>query len=473
MSELIGSAPDVIAGPGQAMNAIGGSHGHGLLAGSLEQILPPVEADHDYLPDRHSGQIGSGDIAYGFGRVIGRCPYVDMPQNEIEAYFRPSDSAQGETALARKIITFCRQQYATWGEYRNRVNVFRRDMRQASLALDDTEYAHIDIVYPPGRDRNNAVEDKTQAATTEKPPQTVALPDRQPGGVEQIEKPCFLCSKPDDNQRALKYTDKAWILANPFPIIRDNHLTITMEHTPQRWDEVADSAFALAGDLGNDWVVFYNGARVGASAPKHAHIQAGRIRLPIESDAKKAWLDRDMPGVVEQVHLRDDVQAFVPRKLGRSVLVINGQNPDSVRQAVGEAITKLPKYDEHEEPDINVVIKQGSDEEGNRIFTAYLFPRRAFRAKSFSKDGNPSEIDKFAIGIASLELAGILAVTLMNDYKKLVTLSENSQQGERTGPQIDRVAPENLRRVRGAIRQMFADVSPDIDKFIGNLQSAA
>lgn len=95
----------------------------------------------------------------------------------------------------------------------------------------------------------------------------------------QVHRPCFLCpeARPAE-QRALPYVDEVThheyqILVNPFPIV-PGHLTIVAAtHTPQdlagRIGDMARLARALPGHL-----VFFNGAKSGASAPDHAHFQA-------------------------------------------------------------------------------------------------------------------------------------------------------------------------------------------------------
>lgn len=92
------------------------------------------------------------------------------------------------------------------------------------------------------------------------------------------ERPCFLCkcNRPDV-QESIPILDGRWeVLVNPFPIL-DHHLTIACTaHTPQRMtlQDMADM-MAISRML-PDYVVFYNGARCGASAPDHKHLQAGR-----------------------------------------------------------------------------------------------------------------------------------------------------------------------------------------------------
>ena len=87
---------------------------------------------------------------------------------------------------------------------------------------------------------------------------------------------CFLCreNRPEV-QTAIPWLDgKYEILINPFPIF-PRHLTIpATDHTPQRIAGRIADMLLLAHEL-EDYTVFYNGPRCGASAPDHMHFQAG------------------------------------------------------------------------------------------------------------------------------------------------------------------------------------------------------
>lgn len=94
---------------------------------------------------------------------------------------------------------------------------------------------------------------------------------------------CFLCAaqRPPE-QEALAFGTRYDLLVNPFPIF-PRHLTVVdRAHIEQRIAGRFDDLLKLSAAL-TDYVVFYNGPRCGASAPDHAHFQAGsRGLLPIE-----------------------------------------------------------------------------------------------------------------------------------------------------------------------------------------------
>ena len=87
------------------------------------------------------------------------------------------------------------------------------------------------------------------------------------------ERKCFLCAENrPDMQQGISFMNKYIILCNPFPILQ-NHLTIPLHsHVPQLIGKKINDMLSLAELLPN-YVVFYNGAKCGASAPDHFHFQ--------------------------------------------------------------------------------------------------------------------------------------------------------------------------------------------------------
>ncbi|MCK5371279.1 MAG: DUF4922 domain-containing protein, partial [Cyclobacteriaceae bacterium] len=89
------------------------------------------------------------------------------------------------------------------------------------------------------------------------------------------ERPCFLCRHNlPKKQVGLPVLDNYLILVNPFPIFPE-HLTIPhLNHIDQRIEDKFVEMLEIAKAL-EDFTVFYNGPKCGASAPDHFHFQAG------------------------------------------------------------------------------------------------------------------------------------------------------------------------------------------------------
>ena len=90
-------------------------------------------------------------------------------------------------------------------------------------------------------------------------------------------RPCFLCAA---NRPAEQIVENALgsleLLVNPYPIL-SMHLTLpSKEHTPQLLRPMYADMLHLA-ERWSGMALFYNGAKCGASAPDHAHLQAARL----------------------------------------------------------------------------------------------------------------------------------------------------------------------------------------------------
>ena len=97
------------------------------------------------------------------------------------------------------------------------------------------------------------------------------------------ERKCFLCpANLPLVQKGIPFENTYQILVNPFPIFPQHFTIPTYEHVDQLVLNRYKEMLALAKDL-NEYTFFYNGHKCGASAPDHAHFQAGsKGFMPIE-----------------------------------------------------------------------------------------------------------------------------------------------------------------------------------------------
>ncbi len=96
-------------------------------------------------------------------------------------------------------------------------------------------------------------------------------------------RPCFLCkeNRPSE-QHGFFITDDYIVLCNPRPIF-PHHFTISKEEHTQQEILGREKAFLeIVRLVGNDNIVFFNGAKAGASAPDHLHFQDCKVdALPL------------------------------------------------------------------------------------------------------------------------------------------------------------------------------------------------
>ncbi len=159
--------------------------------------------------------------------------------------------------------SFFERQLAQWPECRQRYEQLSQAGRR-KLVVDGREYV---LAFNPGRSTS------AKALIVNGKPMTM--------GVEQKDevRPCFLCEHalPEQQLRVqidtLPLHHQYLVAVNPFPIV-DHHFTIICkEHIRQdfkgrMWD------MAYFADLFPDYLIFFNGACSGASAPDHMHFQA-------------------------------------------------------------------------------------------------------------------------------------------------------------------------------------------------------
>jgi len=196
------------------------------------------------------------------------------------------------------------------------------------------------------------------------------------------ERPCFLCSanRPID-QKSIIFNKDYQILINPYPIF-PLHLTIpTIEHTDQliasRYSDMLDLACQL-----NNFVVFYNGPKAGASAPDHFHFQAGNKGfLPIETH--RNWNNA--------VHIKSD------NKL--QMIYRFEQFYHSLHIPTGE-----------DEPKLNILTWYE-----NQNWTTYIFSRKKHRPVCFFAEGDANML----ISPGTVDLSGVFITPLEKDFEKI------------------------------------------------------
>lgn len=184
------------------------------------------------------------------------------------------------------IESFYTEQLTSWDECRRRYESLSLAQRKEVL-VDGRSYT---LVFNPSR--------------------IVSATAKVDGG--KVSRPCFLCpSARPLEQKALHIVTQPLgheydILVNPYPILERHFTIVCSEHTPQTvkgrmWD------MAYLADLMPDYLIFFNGACSGASAPDHMHFQAvPKALVPITSWNKEAQLDagvcEKMPNISDSDH---------------------------------------------------------------------------------------------------------------------------------------------------------------------------
>ncbi|MDD2436393.1 MAG: DUF4922 domain-containing protein [Massilibacteroides sp.] len=221
--------------------------------------------------------------------------------------------------------------------------------------------------------------------------------------VQSIRKrACFLCreNRPVE-QKGIPLLEKYTLLINPFPIF-PRHLTIPeVTHTPQRIEGHFTDMLELANTF-DDYILFYNGAHCGASAPDHMHFQAGNKGvLPFENEwkRKRTLLRQAKRGNIWKIS--DNL---------RTGWILEGDDPSGLHSLFNTIYKLLPIVSEEEEPRINLLLWR---EEAKWI--AVLFPRKTHRPACFFAEGEA----QLTVSPASVDLGGVFIIPREQDFEKI------------------------------------------------------
>ena len=215
---------------------------------------------------------------------------------------------------------------------------------------------------------------------------------------------CFLCeeNRPEEQQSvdAGEYT----LLVNPYPIF-PQHFTIPREgHSDQQIKPYFSDMLELAEAL-DDFIIFYNGPKCGASAPDHMHFQAGtKDFLPLLADYK-----RMKPTHGKLLEEGVNYQLFQLKNYLRTLYCIESDTILSAQNIFENLYIKW-QDGKTEEPMMNIVC---SYEDG--IWYTYIFPRTVFRPWQYTAIGN----DQLLVSPATVEMSGIFITPIESHFEKI------------------------------------------------------
>ena len=215
---------------------------------------------------------------------------------------------------------------------------------------------------------------------------------------------CFLCieNRPEEQQGidAGEYT----ILVNPYPIFPQHFTIPRKEHSDQLIKPYFKDMLELAEAM-DDFIVFYNGPKCGASAPDHMHFQAGtKDFLPLLNDYKRL-----KPTCSELLEEGVNYQLFQLKKYLRNVYCIESDTILSAQNIFDNLYIKW-QNGKTEEPMMNIVC---SYEDG--IWYTLIFPRSAFRPWQYTAEGER----QLLVSPATVEMSGIFITPIESHFEKI------------------------------------------------------
>ncbi len=217
---------------------------------------------------------------------------------------------------------------------------------------------------------------------------------------------CFLCgeNRPAE-QDGLQWGSEYMILINPYPIF-PRHLTIpNLNHVPQQISGRMPDMMRLAAYL-DDFIVFYNGPRCGASAPDHFHFQAGNKGfMTFDSDLERH-------GKKQLVKKSAGAEMYLVEGLARRAFVIYASSVEA-GDSMFECLYKaLPVNDGDVEPMLNILCWYTGGE-----WRIAVFPRVKHRPDCYFAEGEANIL----ITPASVDMGGVFIAPLEKDFEKVTS----------------------------------------------------
>ncbi len=214
-------------------------------------------------------------------------------------------------------------------------------------------------------------------------------------------RPCFLCDKNRPaEQTSISIGDYQW-LVNPFPIFPEHFTIPTIAHLPQSIAGRYCDLLRIAREA-EDFLFFYNGPRCGASAPDHAHFQAGNKGfLPLEKSLSRLHRTPLLhDGRAQLYAIEDYICPFF--------LMEAEQTKDA--EPLFEKVYASLQQNEEEEPMLNLWVWYD-----NGKWITCLFPRTAHRPSCYYAEGEANIL----LSPASVDMGGLFITPLEKDFEKI------------------------------------------------------
>ncbi len=218
------------------------------------------------------------------------------------------------------------------------------------------------------------------------------------------ERPCFLCEQNRPKEQIKKDIDGQYeLLVNPFPILPQHFTIPSLKHQPQRILNSYGEIHKLLEEY-PEMMVFYNGPQCGASAPDHAHFQAGTCGvLPLQMSWKR--LSSNLTKIVsindhEDISLIEDYHC--------TALLIRSRSQYGDEQLFRRLYDALPDMDP--EPMMNIVAWRRDED-----FLSVVFPRTKHRPECYYAEGD----EQYIISPGALDMAGLIITPRQEDFDRL------------------------------------------------------
>ena len=327
---------------------------------------------------------GNSDAALSVDRINANNLYKDRLRTlEIKARQAKNSGYQSQPSKTSPLYRYFDRQLRLWPEtrdrYRELTHVETRDLNVGSSTFE--------VQFNPARIRSTGAAISKEAVAA---------------------RPCFLCkaNRPKVQMTKIQNADYE-LLVNPYPIL-PMHFTIPMRrHQPQQIRGMYGEMIQLLKNY-PDLMVFYNGPMCGASAPDHAHLQAGTSGiLPLQREWQR--LSRNLTEVARR---GEDATLSVIEDYPCAALAIRSRSRRGSERMFATLYHALPKVPDQTEPMLNVVAWRADDE-----YVSVVFPRRKHRPDCYYKDND----EKLLVSPGALDMSGLIITPRREDFERITS----------------------------------------------------
>ena len=325
---------------------------------------------------------GNSDAALSVDRINANNLYKDRLRTlEIKARQAKNSGYQSQTSITSPLYRYFDRQLRLWPETRDRY----RELTHVETRELNVGSSTFEVQFNPARIRSTGATISKEAVAA---------------------RPCFLCkaNRPQVQMTKIQNADYE-LLVNPYPIL-PMHFTIPMRrHQPQQIRGMYGEMIQLLKNY-PDLMVFYNGPMCGASAPDHAHLQAGTSGiLPLQREWQR--LSRNLTEVARR---GEDATLSVIEDYPCAALAIRSRSRRGSERMFATLYHALPKVPDQTEPMLNVVAWRADDE-----YVSVVFPRRKHRPDCYYKDND----EKLLVSPGALDMSGLIITPRREDFERI------------------------------------------------------
>ncbi len=226
---------------------------------------------------------------------------------------------------------------------------------------------------------------------------------------------CFLCLENlPAEQKGILFESKSnsgerlIFLCNPAPIFNEHFTVSSVYHTPQEIFNRINIMLELADLCNNEYTIFYNGPKCGASAPDHFHFQASPAdELPTEKD----FFNNKEKFLILLKTKEYEIRYIESKNYLRNVLIFSSIGSSFIERLFNNFYEALQRITEtNHEPMMNLIALRRGEK-----YHLIIFPREKHRPSCYYAEGD----ENMLISPGLVDMSGMLITPLQKDFERI------------------------------------------------------